>query len=41
MFELKLYLHERIPEISCGFRIRSRRGVMWRVISKCSRVLEF
>lgn len=41
MFGLKLYLHEGIPEISCGFRIKSSMGMRWRVISRCSRVLEF
>lgn len=27
--------------MSSGFRMRSSRGVMWRIISRCSRVFEF
>lgn len=41
MFGFKLYLHRGVPEISSGFRIRRRRGEMWSVISRCSRVFEF
>lgn len=41
MFGLKLYLHERAPEMSSGFRIRSSIGMMWRTIRRCSRVVEF
>lgn len=41
MFGLKLYLHRGIPEISSGFRMRRNIGMMWRAISRCSRVVEF
>lgn len=41
MFGLKLYLHRGIPEIISGLRIKRSRGVIWRVIKRCSRVLEF
>ena len=40
MFGLKLYLHKGVPEISSGFRMRSSRGRMCRVIRRCSRVFE-
>lgn len=41
MFGLKLCLHEGIPEINSGFRIRRREGMMCSVIRMCSRVFEF
>lgn len=41
MFGLKLCLHEGIPEINSGFRIKRSEGIMWRVIKMCSRVFEF
>lgn len=41
MFWLKLYLHEGMPEISSGFRIKSIIGIMWRAMRRCSRVEEF
>ena len=37
----KLYLYEGIPEISSGLRIRRNIGIMWSVMSRCSRVVEF
>lgn len=41
MFGLKLYLHKGSPEMISGLRIKSNMGMVWRVIRRCSRVVEF
>lgn len=37
----KLCLHKGAPEISSGLRIKRNMGMMWSVMSRCSRVVEF